>query len=201
MAKRRLLESASVDRPFRACPRIYSPVCSVDGRQFGNDCLAASHDAKVECRGPCPCGAAIASAGPGPVDPKMGPCPEIYAPVCGVDGITYQSRCLAGGERRVACEGRCPCRAAEHASRELLQEDGLCPTIYAPVCGADNRTYGNECAAGSVEVACAGECPCSLGGGSIDGGGDAAEGVVCYDLVQPVCGTGEDMGGLQPSHF
>jgi hypothetical protein len=40
--------------------------------------------------------------------------------------------------------------------------DVLCPTLWDPVCGVDNQTYGNECEAGMhcVEVAHPGECTC-----------------------------------------
>merc|ERR1719153_1883840 len=39
----------------------------------------------------------------------------------------------------------------------------ICPgVVYGPVCGKDNRTYGNMCEAGEGNVNCPGECPCLL---------------------------------------
>ncbi len=62
------------------------------------------------------------------------PCPTIFVPVCGADGMTYGNACQA--ERRGiridyagVCEG----------------QGRNCPREYAPVCGIDGVTYENEC--------------------------------------------------------
>jgi hypothetical protein len=41
------------------------------------------------------------------------------------------------------------------------KKGSICTKIYAPVCGCDNKTYGNACtaAAAGVSVRKRGECP------------------------------------------
>lgn len=86
---------------------------------------------------------------PPPPEQDLCVCAEIYAPVCGVDDVTYSNACFAGCEDiEVAHEGECG------------QSECVCEKIYAPVCGVDGRTYGNACeaACGSVTIDYEGEC-------------------------------------------
>lgn len=76
-------------------------------------------------------------------------CTDEIAPVCGVDGRTYDN----------ACE-------ADHAGIEVAH-DGSCETacyeLYAPVCGDDGETYPNDCfaRAAGAGIAHDGACECA----------------------------------------
>ena len=37
------------------CPKVKKPVCSVDGKQYNNLCLAKCDGAEVGCKHQCPC--------------------------------------------------------------------------------------------------------------------------------------------------
>jgi hypothetical protein len=98
-------------------------------------------------------------------------CYEIYAPVCGVDGITYPNDCYAEQMNNVeiAYEGECGNNFKEEINNELSniiycteeqKQAEFCTLEYMPVCGNDNNTYGNKCAAcaSGIDYYIDGEC-------------------------------------------
>ena len=91
-------------------------------------------------------------------------CPPSAAPVCGCDGETYPSACLAAQSGAAvdhhgacvppACEdsAQCPdgmyCRKQSGACDSLgkcTTASGPCPYLWQPVCGCDGETWANAC--------------------------------------------------------
>ncbi|HRX83874.1 MAG TPA: Kazal-type serine protease inhibitor domain-containing protein [Phycisphaerae bacterium] len=105
-------------------------------------------------------------------------CLGIVDPVCGCDGQTYQNACYAAqaevsvdhsGACTVACTANAQCGSGEYCAKATgdCNGNGLCddkplncPAIFNPVCGCDNVSYNNACAAAQAgaNVSYAGLC-------------------------------------------
>jgi hypothetical protein len=167
----------------QACTEQYDPVCGCDDRTYGNACAANAAGVSVARKGAC-------NPAPLPVDASADPTPKPDAGaserVCGgIAGL----RCGAGQ----FCDYGATCSSIADGTGVCRAQSQLCPLIYAPVCGCDGNTYGNECSAHSkgVSIAANGECkaPPAV---------DAGTGKVCGGIAGLRCGAGEfcDYGAL-----
>lgn len=143
-----------VQKP-EVCLQVFAPVCGCDGRTYGNECAAAAVGVSIRNDGPC--------IG----DEQV--CGGLAGFGCGPDEFC---RFPTG-----------TCGAADQTGVCAAFPD-LCAEIFAPVCGCDQRTYGNQCEAFVAGVSILSEGACGNDSearvcGGITGGEPCLEGEFC----------------------
>lgn len=128
------------------CPKIYLPVCA-DGNTYNNECEAICKGCTNFTKGKCK---------RTEVDPDLcrSRCKALpYKPVCGTNRITYYNKDMIECDSgiKVLYEGEC---------KPIYVGNCQCPNNVDPVCGADGRTYLNDCVLKYVGVDkyCNGKC-------------------------------------------
>ena len=122
------------------------PVCGCDDKTYGNQCTAAAAGVSVAKSGECTTDTASGATSPDVTSLGEGQ-------LCGTRGVPGE--CGDG----LYCAYRQNCGADDSGGTCSKKALG-CRNILKPVCGCDNKTYGNECMAAraGVSVAKSGEC-------------------------------------------
>lgn len=116
------------------CPDVWDPMCGCDGNTYGNACETAAAGVNVDYQGECmPSGCSSNDQcntgeychksgcdGTGVCNEIPSGCIDVWAPVCGCDGVTYSNSCYAAAAGvTINHEGECRLTLCDDAS-ELI---------------------------------------------------------------------------------
>ena len=158
------------------------PLCAGGSACVNGECVAPN---ACEAAADCPAGSVCVNGRCAPDGACI--CPEIWAPVCGVDGESYPNACHAECVNvPVAHEGECEPVAAERC--DGLDNDGDGEVDEGALCPGGRMCVDGACAGPEVCEAAA-DCPagtvCDVATGLCEPDGAC----ICPEIWAPVCGA------------
>lgn len=161
------------------CSRVVDPVCGCDGVTYTNECIANNAGVGVRSRGECATDAGVPDASAGACRSNAdctgrqvcrgiaacgatgmcattSPCPLVFNPVCGCDGVTYGNTCeLSNAGIGFLSMGACPSRTdagADSGSGSCRVGPGCCATDAD--CGRGYCAPAQTCTGGVATSVC-----------------------------------------------
>jgi len=144
------------------CDLIYAPVCGCNQKTYANDCQRQAAGVSKLSNGACPADGTGGATGSGGTDGGAGGnTGGGLGDACG--GFAANVRPCAKG---LFCDGPFPQNAcAPDIGGTCQPVPEVCNQLFAPVCGCDCKTYGNDCMRQAAGVPKRADAACSAATG------------------------------------